>query len=319
MASSCWAGRHFVMLGAGGDAELPEFAVQVMHEFGDFQTQTREILVFQLLPLRRFGAEQRAAGQNKVEAFFIQFAVDDEVFLLRADGSHNLLGGGVAQGFQHAHRLFAQRFHRAEQRSFFIKDLAGEREESRGDVERAFFYECRRGAVPGCIAAGFGGVAQTAGRERRGVGLTFDEFLAGEFQYGLAVVRGRNERIVFFCGNAGHRHEPVREVRGAFLDGPIFHGRGDFVRDRGIDRQARFDGLFERFVRRFGEVCAHHGIVKYVFAENVGRCDNSVFLHFPILLKNIKKTLHSTCETSLFPLEKPTLSFLKYQYIIWHI
>ena len=44
-------GRHFVVLSGGGDAELPQLNVQVVHECTNPFADLAEVVVIQLLPL----------------------------------------------------------------------------------------------------------------------------------------------------------------------------------------------------------------------------------------------------------------------------
>ena len=55
-------GSHLVVLGGGGDAQLPELHVQILHECADALTDDAEVLVVQLLTLGGGGAEQGAAA-----------------------------------------------------------------------------------------------------------------------------------------------------------------------------------------------------------------------------------------------------------------
>ena len=58
-------GGDLIVLGLGQNAELPELLVQILHERGHARLDGAEIMVVQLLPLRRLRAEERAA---RVEA-----------------------------------------------------------------------------------------------------------------------------------------------------------------------------------------------------------------------------------------------------------
>ena len=79
-------GRHLVVLGLGQNAQLPELLVQLLHKGRNAGLDSAEIMVVQLLSLGRLGAEQRAAGKNQILALVIQLLIDQEIFLLRADG-----------------------------------------------------------------------------------------------------------------------------------------------------------------------------------------------------------------------------------------
>ena len=62
------AGCDLVVLGLGEHAELPQLFVKLLHESADAGTERAEIMVVQLLALRRLGAEQRAAAQAQIHA-----------------------------------------------------------------------------------------------------------------------------------------------------------------------------------------------------------------------------------------------------------
>ncbi len=80
---------------------------------------------------------------------------------------------------------------------------------------------------------------------------------------------GRQEAVVLLGGQAGHRLEQVREVRGALFDRPVLHGGGDGVGDGRIERSALLDGLLEGLEDRLGQPFALHGFVEDVDAEQV--------------------------------------------------
>ena len=73
------------MLGFGEDSELPELVVQVGHIGRDARLDDAEVVVVQLLPLRRHGTEERPPAEHEVAALFVHLLVDEEVLLLRTD------------------------------------------------------------------------------------------------------------------------------------------------------------------------------------------------------------------------------------------
>ncbi len=91
-----------------------------------------------------------------------------------------------------------------------------------GDAQHLVFDERVAGRVPGGVAAGLEGGAQTAAGEGGGVRLALDELLARKGHDGAAVVLRVDERIVLLGGDAGERLEPVRVVRGAVFDAHSF-------------------------------------------------------------------------------------------------
>ena len=128
-ASSYCAGATSLCWVLAENAQLPELVVQLVHEGGDALLDRAEVLVFQLLALGRLGAEERAAGEDQVQALVEELLVDQEVFLLRADRGRHFGRGRVAEQPQDAQRLRGQRVHRAQQRRFLVQRLAGVGEE----------------------------------------------------------------------------------------------------------------------------------------------------------------------------------------------
>ena len=94
------------------DAELEHLGLAVGHAGEHALRDRAEVLVFQFLALRRLRAEERPAAVEQVGPGVEEVLVDQEVFLLRADGGEHLLGLGVAEQPQDAQRLVRQRLHR---------------------------------------------------------------------------------------------------------------------------------------------------------------------------------------------------------------
>ena len=87
------AGRHFVVPGLDRHAHLEQLELRFRHQRQHALGNRAEVLVLQLLALRRLGAEQRAAGVNQVGTREVEVPVDEEVFLLGATGGEHALGG----------------------------------------------------------------------------------------------------------------------------------------------------------------------------------------------------------------------------------
>ena len=75
---------HFVVAGLDRNAQLEQLALDFQHEGQHALGNRAEVMVFELLALRRLGAEQRAAGGEQVGPREVEVAVDQEVFLLGA-------------------------------------------------------------------------------------------------------------------------------------------------------------------------------------------------------------------------------------------
>ena len=78
------ARRDFVVPRLDRHAELVQLALGLQHAGEHALGNRAEVLIFELLALRRLGAEQRAAGVDQVGPREVEVAVDQEVFLLRA-------------------------------------------------------------------------------------------------------------------------------------------------------------------------------------------------------------------------------------------
>ena len=191
------ARRDLVVAGLDRHAELGQLALGLEHEGEHALGDRAEVVVVELVALRRLGAEQRAAGGDQVGALEEVLLVDQEVLLLGADRGEDALGVLVAEQPQRADRRLRERVHRAQQRDLGVERLAGPRRERGRDAEqravRVLEDERRAGRVPGGVAAGLEGGADAAGRERGGVRLALDQLLAGEVG-DRAAVAGRARR-----------------------------------------------------------------------------------------------------------------------------
>ena len=118
------AGSNLVVLGFCIDAQLPEFFVEFFHIGLDPRLDSAEIVVVQLLALRRFRTEQCPAGVNQVLALQVHVTVDQEVFLLGADIGDHTLHFGMAEEIQNPQRLAVQRLHAAQQGRLLVKGLS---------------------------------------------------------------------------------------------------------------------------------------------------------------------------------------------------
>ena len=96
------AGGDLVVPGLGRDAELEQLALGVHHEAEHPLRDGAEVVVVELLALRRLGAEQRAAGVDQVGAGQEEVPVDQEVLLLGAAERHDVVEVLVAEQLQDA-------------------------------------------------------------------------------------------------------------------------------------------------------------------------------------------------------------------------
>jgi hypothetical protein len=248
------AGRDLVVTGLDRHPELRELELRLHHEGEHALRDRAEVVVVELVALRRLGAEQRALGVDQVGPLEVVLLVDQEVLLLRTDRREDALGARIAEQLQRTDRGARQRVHRAQQRDLGVERLARPRRERRRDAEqrpvRVLEDERRAGRVPGRVAARLEGRAHAAGRERRRVGLALDQLLAGELGQRRALAGRVEERVVLLRGQPGQRLEHVRVMGGALLERPVLHRRGDGVGERRVDRLA----LLERALQALEDV-----------------------------------------------------------------
>ena len=240
-ANSYWPGATSLWRVLIGMPSLRHLLLGVEHVRQHALGDRAEVVVVELVALRRLGAEQRAAGGDEVGALEVVALVDQEVLLLGPDRREHARGVLVAEQLERAQRRARQRVHRAQQRDLVVERLARPRRERGRDAEqravRVLEDERRRGRVPRGVAARLERRPDAAGRERGRVRLALDQLLAGELGERVAVARRAVEGVVLLGGRAGQRLEPVREVGAAALHRPFLHGGGDGVGELGLERE----------------------------------------------------------------------------------
>ena len=75
------------------------------------------------------------------------------------------------------------------------------------------------------------------------------------------------ERIVLLGFGPGQRMEPVGEMGGSPLNGPLLHTVGDEIRDLRVQLLPGVDRLPELLVHAFREILSHGRVVEYVASE----------------------------------------------------
>ena len=144
-ASSCCAGAAslcFVL------ARMPSFQSSSSNSFIKGRNpgfDGAEVMVFQLLPLRRFDAEQGAAAENKVFPLLVKLTVDEKVFLFRAHGGNHTIGPVISQNPQNPQRLNVQTSMERSRESF-VQHLAAVGTIGGGNIEESPFTSIRVGS-----------------------------------------------------------------------------------------------------------------------------------------------------------------------------
>ncbi len=255
-------GSNLVVLGAGGDAQLPQLVVQLLHEFGDLGTNHAKVMLLQLLALGGGMTEQGTASEDQILALLIILLADQEILLLGADGGGDM-GAAFAKELQNLAGFGGDGLHGAEQGGLLIQCLAGVGAESSGNAQNVIFYKGIAGGIPCGIAAGLTGGTQTAGGEGGCVGLTLNELLTFKLHNGSAIAHGRHKPIVLLGGDAGEGLEPVGIMGGTLFDGPVLHNAGHNVRHIQIKGLALVDGCLQALVGGAGQTLLHNVLVEY--------------------------------------------------------
>ena len=279
--------RSLIVLGLRRHTQLPKLHVQVAHVIGHALLDRTEVMIFHLLAFGRHCAKKRTAGEDQVLALQIGFTVHDEIFLLRTDTGHNLLRRTVAEETADAHSLAADRLHRAQQRRLLIQRFTGIRAEDRGNAQRlrvaAVIKESRARDVPDGISTRFKRCTDAAGREGRRIRLALDELLAAQFHDHAAVLLRADEGIMLFRRRTGQRLKPVRVMRRAAFDRPLFHRAGRRIRHNRIQFLSGLHGALQTLIDRTGQACLHLLVAKDVdaiYAGNVKRFAHDQFISF---------------------------------------
>ena len=236
------AWRHLGMLHLHRNAHAPERFVRILHKLRNLRADRTEVVVGEFLALWRWRTKKCAATDHQVLALLEEIRLNQEIFLLSAHRWRHTHRHIVTEETQNAQRFAAHKGHRTQKRRLFIEHIAIIGNEDRWNVQRTIAHKCRRGWIPGRVAARFKCIAQTAGWERRCVRFTDDQILPGKLQDRRTVALRRKEAVMFFCRRARQRMEPVCKMRRAFLHSPVLHGRSDNIGDLRIKVRTRLNG-----------------------------------------------------------------------------
>ena len=245
------SGSHFVVTRFHGHTQAVEFFFRIHHEGQHALRNRSEVVVFQFLTFRWLGADQGAVGLHQIRTRVEEFLIDQEVLLFATHGGVDTLLFGIAQQLERFHSHGVQGVVGTQNRGFRIQGLAFPRRVRRWNAQRGAIRilnneggGCR---IPCGVTTRFEGGTQAAVREARRIRLALDQLFAGELGDRTATLVRSDERVVFLSGLSGERLEPVRVVRGAFFDGPIFHHHRNHVGHIGIQRLMIGDGFLQFF------------------------------------------------------------------------
>ena len=167
-----------VVLGLGGNTELPQLLVKLTHERRNAGLYRTKVVVAQLLCFGWLCAKKRTAGVHEIFTLFVDILVHKEVFLLGAYGRLDRGDIGVSEESENAKTLEIYRLHTSQKRRFLVESLAAVGAKCRGNAQYPILYKCVGGRVPCGVAPRLKGGAKSAGRKAGGVGLALNKLLA---------------------------------------------------------------------------------------------------------------------------------------------
>ena len=247
-----------VVLGLCVDAELPEFIIDIAHEFGDPLRKGTEVMVREFLPLGSRCAEERASGKAQVRPLFKVLPVNQEVLLFKTDDRRAGTDFLFAEQIDHAGCGGGDCLDGFEQRILLVERFAVIGYEYGRDAEDVVLDEYRAGHIPVCIAACLEGCAQAAARETGRIRFSLDEIFSGEMRHGFAGAVRIDECVMLFGSGAGQRLEPVGVMGCAVFQCPALHGVRDGIGGLTVKRPLIGNGFLQRKINRLGQTFLHH-------------------------------------------------------------
>ena len=265
--------RHFVVTRLGGNAKPPERFLHIGHKRKNPMFDGTEIVVIQLLMLRRRRSEQSPSGLHKVGTRKVKVLVDQKIFLLDSERDFRHVFAGFAETPDEPPDRFRQRLSGFQKRSLLIKRLARIgteccRNTERGTV-RVALDERGAGRIPGGITARFKRGAETAGGKTGSIRLADDQIFSGKRVNRLAVAVRFHECVVLFRGRSGQRLEPVGIMRGAFVERPAFHRICNIISHGSVQRRPFRKGFVKSLEHRFRKPFPHAFDSEHIRSELV--------------------------------------------------
>ena len=258
-------GRHLIVAGLQRNAQLVGLRLKVLHEHRHAGRNGAKVMVRQLLVLGRCMANHGASAQLEVRAGVEQGLVHQEVLLLQPHIGLHVDHVRVKQP-GHGGGGAVQRLQGAEVGHFHVQGLSGIRYKNRRDAQGSVQNEHGGVGVPGRVATGLKGVAQTAIGKTGGVGLLLHQRAALELLQGTSVFDG-DKGFVFFCGGPGKGLKEMGVVGGTQFDCPGFHAGSNLLRHAPVYLVAGFTGQQDGLEGSVGHVPPHGFQGKYILAE----------------------------------------------------
>ena len=245
-------------------------------------------MVFHLLPLGCRSPHQGPAGQQQVLSLFVKILVDQEILLLGTHGRIHMGDSGVAQKVQDFDSRFREGLHGTQERCLFVQGLASVGAEGSRDIERTVLDEGGGAGIPGCVAAGLEGGAQSARGEAGGIRFALDQLLAGELHDDTAVRSRGNETVMLFRRQSCHGLEPVGKVSRSLLQRPFLHGCRHCIGYIQLQMGALLAGLAHCLIDILGQALTHDLVIEDHAGVDFGNfCIAFTHLFF-LLIKSVQ-------------------------------
>ena len=254
--------RNLIVLGLCQNSQLPKLSVQIFHKGDHSGLDSAEIMIVQLLPLRRHRAEEGSPGVNQIRPFFKHFPVDQEVLLFRSHTGPHIFGV-FSEQLQNPLCLLVQRLHGAEQRRFLIQRVSRIGTESGRNTQGVVLDKCIGSGIPGRIASRLKSCPQPSGGEGRGVRLSLEQLFSAELHDDPAV-RGRSDKTVMFLRrHACQRLEPVGKMSRAVFHRPVPHLACDCLSDILLQLRVFIDRFSQGLIYVRGQPRSHYTVIKH--------------------------------------------------------
>ena len=177
---------------------------------------------------------------------------------------------------------------RPQQRRLVVKRLAAVGDKYGGDAQRIVVDKCRRGDIPGRIAACLEGVADAAVGEARCVGLLLHQHLAVKLLNHAVLAVVFDKRVMFLGGAVGQWVEPVGIVCHPVVQRPLLHRLGDIVCQLAVQRCLLVDSTRHSLVGITRQILKHLLAVKDLLSIiAAGRITRDVHLYRSTVESNL--------------------------------
>ena len=258
------------MTGLNRDTQFESLDFQISHKCSHARRNSAEIVVLELLVLACFVTHKSAACEQQVGASGIQAFIYKEIFLFPTEISHHLGHFGV-EIVAHFYSCLIHGMECLKQRSLIVEALAGVGDKHGRDAQSVVDHKHRRRGIPCAIAACLEGVADTAVREARCVGLLLHKQFSRKFLYHTAFAVVLHKCIVLLGCAFGKWLEPVCVVCCAQFGSPFLHSCCHAVGYRAVECRTVVDCIYQLGINCTRKILKHLLAIEHILAEIIAR------------------------------------------------